>query len=72
MDWEFSGGRLELMTSKEFEDELAYVFKIKCSKLLSELPYGVVGLQSSEEINKENKEKYGADGDGGHTLPDRK
>ncbi len=72
VDWEFSGGRLELMTSKEFEDELAYVFKIKCSKLLSELPYGVVGLQSSEEINKENKEKYGADGDGGHTLPDRK
>jgi len=72
VDWEFSGGGFELMAPKGFEDELAYVFKIKCSKLLSELPYTAVELQSSKETNEKNKEKYGADGDGGHTLPDRK
>ena len=56
VDWELSNSGLKIKPPKEFEDELAYVFKIRCSQLPSELPYAEIDLQSTEEDNKKNNE----------------
>jgi alpha-L-fucosidase len=47
VDWHLSDNGLELIWPENFEDELAFVFKIKCSKLLSELPYAVIDLHTN-------------------------
>ena len=72
LNWNLSQNGLVISTDGELENRFAYVFKIKCSKTASKLAYTKVDLQSVDEVNKKNMEKYGADGNGTQILPARK
>lgn len=69
--WNLTAEGLEIVSPENLPEQLAYVFEIKCSKKASELEYSEIDLQSAEEINKANQEKYGADGQGSEALPER-
>ncbi|WP_299583894.1 alpha-L-fucosidase [uncultured Sunxiuqinia sp.] len=70
LNWKVSESGLELTIPESLDDEMAYVVKISCKKIPSELPYSIVNLNSSEEENKKNKERYGADGHGKVAMPE--
>ncbi|MCQ0111508.1 alpha-L-fucosidase [Zhouia amylolytica] len=73
LNWELTTEGLEIKIPEEFlGEELAYVFRISCSREVKNLPYRKVAIQSVKEDNEENSKKFGADGNGGETLPTRK
>ena len=68
INWSITETGLHLNGLQLENDELAYVIKIECVKKPIELSYAKADLQSVEETNEQNKEKYGADGHGKETL----
>ena len=69
VNWKLSEKGLEIDFPENSAEQLAYVYKISCSKLLSELPFSANNLNSVDEENANNRAKYGADGNGTVTLP---